>query len=202
MINSKLDLNIEYSNSGNNNLGGRNSGDSNIGSRNSGSRNSGHLNSGHLNSGSRNSGHCNLGGSNSGDHNSGFRNSGNFNSGNFNSGDHNSGSYNTGYCNSITPEDCLIFNKPAKRADWENAKKPRWMQVALTKWVEKENMTKKDKELCPGYAISGGIFVEYDTLQSAYEEAWDNTTQEDRELTYQLPNFDPVVFEEVFGFKP
>ena len=170
----------------------QNTGNWNTGYWNTGGRNTGNWNTGDRNTGGRNTGNWNTGNWNTGD-----RNTGNWNTGNWNTGDR-----NTGYCNSITPDDCLIFNKPAKRKDWFDAKKPNWMFVSLTEWISESKMSDKEKDAYPSYVSTGGYLKAYATLQDAFKERWDNTTQEDRELTKQLPNFDPVVFEEVFGFKP
>ena len=159
-------------------------------------------NEGRLNTGYCNSGDFNSGDFNSGDFNSGDFNSGNRNSGNCNSGDFNSGNFNSGYCNTITPDDVLIFNKPAKRADWEKVQKPNWMYVSLTQWIPEEDMTYKEKEAYPSYITTGGYLKVYSTLQAAYVDAWDKASKEDRALTFKLPNFDIEVFKEIFGFTP
>lgn len=115
---------------------------------------------------------------------------------------HNTGDYNTGYCNSITPDDCYIFNKPAKRSDWIKADKPDWMNVTLTKWIDENEMSDKEKKAYPSYITTGGYLKCYSTLKAAYIDSWDKASQEDRDLTKNLPNFNPDVFEEVFGFNP
>jgi hypothetical protein len=119
-----------------------------------------------------------------------------------NTGDRNTGDWNTGYCNSITPDDCLIFNKPAKREDWHRAEKPNWMFVSLTKWVTEEDMSDKEKDAFPSYATTGGYLKAFASLQDAYKEAWDTADSEVRKKTFALPNYDRDVFIEVFGFDP
>ena len=186
----------------NKNTGDRNTGNCNTGNYNTGCRNTGEHNTGHWNSGDRNTGEHNTGHWNSGQHNSGHCNSGHRNTGKHNTGQHNSGHWNTGYCNSITPEYCLIFNKPAKRSDWFNTTKPSWMHVSLTKWIAENDMTNKEKEAYPSYVSTGGYLRAYQSLKHAYIESWENASEEDRMLTRQLPNFDEQVFAEVFGFNP
>ena len=159
-------------------------------------------NTGDYNTGYYNTGYYNTGNRNTGDWNTGDWNTGNRNTGDWNTGDWNTGDWNTGYCNSITPEDILIFNKPSTRATWYKAKKPNWLYVNLTEWVSVENMTDREKQSYPDYVTTGGYLKHYSSLKHAYIDAWENTTQEDRDLTKELPNFDPVVFEEVFGFNP
>lgn len=102
----------------------------------------------------------------------------------------------------MTPKEILVFNKPCKREDWYEACKPNWMFVDLTKWIDASDMTDKEKEAFPSYVTTGGYLKPYADLKAAYAEAWEEASEEDRELTFKLPNFDAVVFEEIFGFNP
>ena len=102
----------------------------------------------------------------------------------------------------MTPEDCLIFNKPAKRSDWHNADKPDWIYVCLTEWVCEEDMKDSEKEAFPSYVTTGGYLKCYTSLKHAYIEAWEKASDDDKEKTFKLPNFDIEVFKEVFGFTP
>jgi hypothetical protein len=63
-------------------------------------------------------------------------------------------------------------------------------------------MSDKEKEAYPTYTTTGGYLKCYSSLKAAYIEAWEKADKEDRDKTYKLPNFDPVVFEEIFGFNP
>ena len=119
-----------------------------------------------------------------------------------NSGDFNSGNFNSGYCNSITPDECFIFNKKGSRKEWILAKKPQWMSVDLTEWVNESDMSDKEKESYPSYVTNKGYLKCYYSLKEAYIESWNKASEKDRELTRKLPNFDEDVFEEVFGFNP
>ena len=174
-----------------------NTGDYNTGNGNTGHRNTGHYNTGNGNTGHRNTGYCNTGDWNTGDWNTGDWNTGYRNTGNWNTGNH-----NTGYCNSVTPSEILVFNKPCSREEWQNAEKPQWMYCSLTTWVRKADMTDKEKEAHPSYVTTGGYLKAYSSLKAAFVDAWENATEDDRELTKKLPNFDPHVFKEVFGFDP
>ena len=170
--------------------------------KNTGNGNTGHWNTGNCNTGNGNTGHWNTGHWNTGDRNTGHWNTGNWNTGDRNTGHWNTGNWNTGSCNSVTPEDILVFNKPCTRTAWDEAIKPGWMYVNLTQWVSEKNMTDKERVAYPSYVTTGGYLKTYPSLKAAYVDAWENATQDDRDLTRQLPNFDPEVFEEVFGFNP
>ena len=189
-------------NTGDRNTGNWNTGDWNTGNRNTGYRNTGDWSAGSWNTGYRNTGDWNTGNWNTGDCNTGNWNTGYRNTGNWNTGNWNTGSCNTGSCNSVTPDDMLVFNKPSSRAAWSAAEKPNWMYAGLTQWIAEEDMTDKEKESFPSYVTTGGYLKAFSSLKAAFVDAWEKTTDEDRELTKALPNFDPHVFAEVFGFDP
>jgi len=196
-----------HNNTGDYNTGDCNTGDYNTGNCNTGYKNTGYMNTGDWNTGDRNTGNWNTGNWNTGDRNTGnwntgYKNTGYCNTGDWNTGDYNTGDRNTAYCNTITLDEVLIFNKLGKRKDWENADKPDWMFVDLTEWIYESNMTDKEKEAYPSYVTTGGYLKCYPSLKAAYIEAWENADKEDRDKTFKLPNFDPVVFEEIFGFNP
>ena len=165
-------------------------------------RNTGEWNTGDWNTGDCNTGDCNTGNWNTGYSNTGDWNTGKWNTGYCNTGDWNTGNWNTGYCNTVTPDDCLIFNKPSKRSVWKNAEKPQWIYASLTKWIDDSDMTDKEKEAFPTYVTTGGYLKSYTSLKHAYVESWEKASGEDRQKTFNLPNFDAEVFEEIFGFNP
>ena len=136
---------------------------------------------------------------NTGYRNTGDCNTGYYNTGNYNTGDYNTGNYNTGYCNTITPEDCLIFNKPSTRTAWEVAAKPDWIYCGLTIWVNEAGMTDKEKDAYPSYITTGGYLKAFGSLHEAFRESWDKAGEEDRRKTLALPNFDNEVAKEIFG---
>jgi hypothetical protein len=76
------------------------------------------------------------------------------------------------------------------------------MYVDLTKWISSSKMTDKEKEAYPSYTTTGGYLKCYSSLKHAYIEAWEKAGKEDRDKTFKLPNFDPEVFKEIFGFNP
>jgi hypothetical protein len=165
--------------------------------------NSGYRNSGDCNSGDCNSGDCNSGDWNSGDRNSGDWNLGDRNSGTWNSGDRNSGSWNscdkeTGYFNSIQSDTIRIFNKPCKIEDWENAETPNFIYFNLTEWINECDMTDEEKENNPSYTTKQGYLKAY-TYKEAWASAWEKATKEDKQLLYDLPNFNSEVFKEITG---
>ena len=90
------------------------------------------------------------------DRNTGYCNTGDCNTGDSNTGNWNTGNRNAGYCNSITPEEVLIFNKLCSIKKWNESEKPSWMYASLTKWVYEKDMTDKEKEAYPSYVTTEG----------------------------------------------
>lgn len=195
-----INRNTGYYNTGYYNTGDKNTGDRNTGNWNTDNYNTGTCNTGSCNTGDKNTGYCNTGDKNTGDKNTGDWNTGDRNTGSCNTGDWNTGDCNTGYCNTITPDECLIFNKIGSRKKWNNTDKPSWMFINLTLWIIAKDMSDKEKEAYPSYITTGGYLKVYSSTKEAYVEAWEKTTQEDREKTLNLPNFDDNVFKEIFGF--
>ena len=170
----------------------------NTGNRNTGDFNTGYFNTGSWNTGDRNTGDFNTGYFNTGSWNTGDRNTGSWNTGNFNTGN-----WNTGYCNTITPDECFIFNKKGSRKEWEECNKPNWMySIYLTEWISKEDMSDKEKEAYPSYTTTGGYLKVRTSFKQAALDAWEKADEDDRAKTFNLPNFDIDVFEEIFGFRP
>ena len=188
------DMNTGHRNTGHRNTGYRNTGDMNTGDRNTGYWNTGDWNTGDMNTGDMNTGHRNTGDGNTGDMNTGYRNTGYWNTGDMNTGYRNTGDWNTGhrntgdrntgywntgdmntgFFNTTTPDIILVFNKPCKREVWDKAKKPEFIYFDLT----------------PELGYKG-------SFQKAYEESSDN----DKELLKKLPNFDANVFFEISGIR-
>ena len=115
----------------------------------------------------------------------------------------NTGDRNTGYCNTVTPEDVLVFNKPCNRTAWYNAEKPDWLyDIYPTRWIEEKNMSNKEKEAYPSYTTTGGYLKICTSWHHACLEAWERASEKDKKKTFALPNYDRDVFKEIFGFDP
>ena len=161
---------------------------------NTGKNNTGYENSGDENSGNRNSGYRN-----SGDGNSGDGNSGDGNSGNRNSGDGNSGVFCThGYDRSIE-----MFNKPSTWSyeKWYNSNaRTLFMNIEVSLFVPSNIMTDQEKLDNPKYETIEG-YIKTIPFKEAFQNAWHNWTQENRNEFLNLPNFDKDIFFEISGIK-
>jgi len=166
---------------------------------NTGSENTGNRNSGDWNSGDWNSGDWNSGDWNSGNRNSGYRNSGDWNSGYRNSGDWNSGDWNSGYFNTDTP--CVrIFNIQTDITFEEfNQKYNVYADIPLNRWINKEDMSEKEKSEVEGWETMGG-YLKTLPFKEACQIWWkENPSEHDRFL--KLPHFNTEIFEEITGIK-
>ena len=154
-------------------------------------------NTGLGNPGDRNSGYWNSGNRNSGDWNSGDRNSGNRNS-----GDWNSCRFATGFFNS-KERTISIFNKDSGLSRDEFYQKftiPSCLYFDLTEWIDSENMTDKEKENNPKYETTEG-YLKTLTYKEASVKSISKATDEEKEQIRALPNYDPDIFEEIFGIR-
>jgi hypothetical protein len=180
------------------NTGDCNTGNRNTGNRNTGDWNTGYCNTGNCNTGNRNTGNRNTGYWNTGNCNTGNRNTGNRNTGDCNTGNWNTGNWNTGYFNVDTPDTIRVFGKECKKEDWDNCNKPSFIYFELTEFIEDSDMTDKEKQDNPEYGTIGGYVKSY-TYHEAWRKAWDNASDEDKELLYKLPNFDSEIFKQISG---
>jgi len=160
---------------------------------NTGDRNTGYFNTGDWNTGNWNTGHCNTGDHNTGDWNTGYRNTGYRNTGSWNTGSH-----NTGYFNTDTPKTIRVFGKECIKEDWDKAEKPDFIYFDLTEFIEESEMTDIEKKEHPEYKTIGGYLKVYE-YKEAFKKSWDNATDEDRQLIFNLPNFDAEIFKEISG---
>jgi hypothetical protein len=189
-------------NSGNRNSGNRNSGDGNSGNRNSGDGNSGNRNSGDRNSGNRNSGDCNSGYWNSGDGNSGNGNSGNGNSGHWNTGSWNTCNNTSGLFNT-KEQTVFIFNKDSgltRKEFYEQYSVPACLCFGLNEWIEISDMTDEEKKTHPEYEALGGYLRTYNYKEAA-QKSISRATEDEKSQIRALPNYDPGIFEEIFGIR-
>ena len=186
------------------NTGYGNTHDDNTGHRNNGLKNSGDANCGDNNTGNCNFGDNNCNNDNNGCGNAGYGNTGDGNTGSRNDGCHNTGSWNkasghVGYFNTIDAREAYFFNRICSVEEWRCASIPLWLHdIKATQWVVSSDMTDAEKEANPSYKETGG-YLRVNNMQEQYRKAYAAASEEDRELTRKLPNFDPEVFLEITG---
>jgi hypothetical protein len=152
------------------------------------------------NTGSDNTGNDNTGNRNTGNDNTGNDNTGNDNTGNDNTGCWNSTNNETGYFNSTPSDTIRFFNKPLQRGIFDKLTFPNWLFFSCVEWVETNNMTKEEKQLNPYHEVTGG-FLHTISYKEAARKSYNKASREEQLATTKLPNYDPKVFEEIFGFR-
>ena len=191
-------------NTGNRNTGNQNTGDCNTGNRNTGNRNTGNRNTGNRNTGDWNTGNRNTGDCNTGDWNTGNQNTGNRNTGDWNTGDWNRSSFNAG-CFNTEEQKVTMFNKPS---DWTYRQ---WLNSdaryllnqipkSVVEWVCSSDMTDEEKAAHPTHETTGGYLKVLDESECG-QLWWDGLNEQQREVIFSLPNFDPDIFEQCTGIK-
>ena len=143
------------------------------------------------NTGYDNTGKYNTGDSNAGEFNTGYRNTGNWNTGDWNTGNRSSGRLCT------MDGQYLLFNKACTPEQYHDI--PNWLHFNLSQWIDESSMTDQEKLKNPSYQTSGGYLKKLD-YHTAAREAWNNATENEKEQTRNLANFDDNIFQEIFGF--
>ena len=194
------------------NTGDRNTGDRNTGDRNTGNCNTGNCNTGNCNTGNWNTGNCNTGDRNTGDRNTGDRNTGNWNTGDRNTGNWNTGDRNTGDWNNTSfSNGCFnteqpkiyLFNKPSDWTlqDWFESRARKLLNQidnCPLEYIYFDDMTGEEKAAHPEAKTTGGYLKKRTTADSA-RKWWASLDDDERNVIYSLPNFDPAIFEEITG---
>ena len=75
---------------------------------------------------------------------------------------------------------------------------PDFIYFSLTLWVDESKITDQEKIDNVEFATTGG-YLKVLTYKEAWLNAWNNATEEDKELLYALPNFNAEVFKEISG---
>ena len=201
------------------NTGNWNTGNWNTGNCNTGDCNTGNWNTGDWNTGNWNTGNCNTGNSNTGNNNTGNWNTGNWNTGNCNTGDCNTGNWNTGDCNTGDWNTCnqstgcfctvqqpiMFFNKPSTWSleDWQRSDAKYLMNRIpknVVEWIYPKDMTDEEKTEHPTYKTTGGYLKVLDESECG-QIWWDGLSEQNKNIIRALPNFNPVIFEQVTGIK-
>ena len=208
MVNGNTGLfNTGNRNTGDRNTGYRNTGDWNTGDRNTGNRNTGYRNTGDWNTGDRNTGNRNTGYGNTGYGNTGYRNTGDRNTGDWNTGYGNTGYGNT--CDGSNGVFCTepdmnirIFNRPSGMSlrDFYRSRYYEALCSApfmLTEWIP---YTEEEKKADPEKEMIGGYLKEY-TMKEAWANWWGKTSEKDKKIIQEIPNFDAKIFKEITGIE-
>ncbi len=145
---------------------------------------------------------------NDGKNNTGHSNTGDWNTGDWNTGDRNTGYSNTGdrntgaFCTQDAP--FPMFDKPSiwTEKDFINSQAYMLMRdsVNTKMWISENSMNDTEKAAHPSYTTAGG-YVKDIPFKEAFQNAWYNWSDRNRNAFTTLPNFDPVIFEQITGVK-
>ena len=94
-----------------------------------------------------------------------------------------------------------IFNTQVTTDEWNKAKTslPE-IKIALTKWVDKKDMTDDDKEKYTVYKKIGGCLKRYE-YKDAWATWWSEASKKDKQAILDLPHFNSEIFEGITGIK-
>ena len=135
----------------------------------------------------------------------GFCNTGDYNTGDYNTGDYNTGDWNTVSfstgCFNTKTQKITLFNKPCDSMFWYNSKGRQLLSSipkGVVEWVPLYDMTDEEKALYPTYKTTRGYLKILDDSECA-QLWWDCLCEEDRQVIFDLPNFDADIFKECTG---
>lgn len=126
------------------------------------------------------------------------------NTGDCNTGDWNRSSFNAG-CFNTEEQKVTMFNKPS---DWTYRQ---WLNSdaryllnqipkSVVEWVCSSDMTDEEKAAHPTHETTGGYLKVLDESECG-QLWWDGLNEQQREVIFSLPNFDPDIFEQCTGIK-
>ena len=192
-LDSTGDYSTGYYSTGNYSTGKQSTGHWSTGHRSTGNSSTGDHSTGHCSTGEYSTGDCSTG-----DYSTGTRSTGYHSTGDYSTGDWSISNYSTGHFSTIDYSGFGAFDKPCTPEEWDSADKPEFIYFSLTEWVDAERMTDDEKGKNPSYKTTGG-FIRVKKSQDAWREAWNEATEEDKELLFKLPNFDAEVFKKISG---
>ena len=134
----------------------------------------------------------------------GLCNTGNRNTGDYNTGDWNIISFSAG-CFNTDEQKIIIFNKPCDWTlkDWFGCKARKLlnqMPKKVDEWSHSSDMSDEEKAAYPTHETTGGYLKILDESECA-QLWWDDLCEADRQMIFDLPNFDVEIFEKCTGIK-
>jgi len=92
-----------------------------------------------------------------------------------------------------------IFNTQVTEKEWNEARDSLPdIKIQITKWVDKEDMTKEEKSNSSVWKEIGG-YLKYYTYEEAWANWWEEASAKDRQAILDLPHFDGEIFTGITG---
>lgn len=94
-----------------------------------------------------------------------------------------------------------IFNTQVTPEEWDEARSSLpTIKIALTKWVDKKDMTKEEKENNSVWKEVGGYLKHYE-YKKAWANWWNDASAKDRQAILDLPHFNNDMFTNITGIE-
>ena len=160
------------------------------------------VNTGDYNTGNRNTGDQNTGDWNTGNRNTGDWNTGNRNTGDWNTGDWNVSSFNTG-CFMTEEQKIMLFDRLSNWTykDWARSYARKLLNQIprdVVEWVSAKDMTDVEKTKHPTYKTTEGYLRILNKDESG-QIWWNSLSESDKDVIWNLPNFDSKIFKKCTG---
>ena len=92
----------------------------------------------------------------------------------------------------------LIFNQDVPKEEWNEIDYGLNIKIPLTKWVDKENMTKEEKDDNSVWKEIGG-YLKVLSYEDAWKSWWDNASRKERNAILDIKYFDSGIFKSITG---
>ncbi len=92
-----------------------------------------------------------------------------------------------------------VFNKNVSKEEYEKVSNSlSGINILMTAWVKKENMTSDEKDSVSGWDQMGGCLKSF-TYQDAWKNWWSSAAQELKDKILNIPQFDAKIFKGITG---
>ena len=91
-----------------------------------------------------------------------------------------------------------IFNQDVPKDEWNKINSNLSIKLPLTKWTDKEDMTKEEKDNNSVWEEIGG-YLKVLSYEDAWKLWWDNASQKEKNVILDIKYFDKTLFFEITG---
>ena len=91
-----------------------------------------------------------------------------------------------------------IFNQNVPKDEWNKINSSLNIKIPLTKWIDKSDMTKEEKDSNSVWKEIGG-YLKVLSYEDAWKSWWDNASQKEKNAILDIKYFDQSLFKEITG---